>query len=362
MLKAPYTDFDSTLTPDGVAFPSLDIPETSVRDSGLWGQTSYPSDYRQLLRARTKGEYENAYELYQMSTGGLASKHTKRLEMCGSSAMFLRHKETGKIKVASSACHLRFCPICAKKRAGEVTERITKWLETTENARLITLTIKHSRKPLREQLDYLIASWRKLYKSESWRYWVSAGVWVIQVTYNRKRSEWHPHLHILTVGKFYPQEILKKDWKRASGGSFIVDIRGLGQAKEAAKYVGRYVGRACNLSDVPKVRWKELYWSLNGKRLFGEFGTGKGDERLLARVKRSDLDEWEKLGFFKDIVKSIPFDPASRAIMHAWQSGKALEKILKVPKRIVDYNLNGDITVWDFPEEGFFNAYTITAE
>jgi hypothetical protein len=351
----------SDFLPMESASASLDIPETSVRDSGYRDKFLPSSDYRIHLRERTNGEYENAEELYYMATGRESSKHCKRLNMCGSSAMFLCHKESGMIKVASSACHLRFCPICAKKRANEVTERITQWLEKTENPRLITLTIKHTKKPLREQLDNLIACWRKLYKSEQWKEYVTAGVWVIQITYNRKRCEWHPHLHILTVGKFFPVDILRKVWCRITGGSFVVDIRGLGQAKEAAKYVGRYVGRACNLGDIPKKHWVELYWSLNGKRLFGEFGTGRGEEKLLVRTKRSDLDEWEKIGFFEDIIKSLSFDRDSQLIYRAWKTGEPLQKILKVPKRIVDVNLNGDLTIWEFPEEGFFNAYTIAS-
>jgi len=338
---------------------SLDIPETSVRDSGYGANSSLTSDYRNILRDRTKGEYNRAYKLYHLATGRLQSKHCKRLNMCGSAAQFLRHKETGQIKVASSACHLRFCPICAKRRSLEVTERILNWMGKKEVIRFITLTQKHSNRPLRVQIDDLIKSWRKLYKGESWQRYVTAGVWALQVTYNKDNATWHPHLHMLVRGKYYPQEILSQDWLKASGNSFITDCRRVGSKKKAAEYIGRYVGRASSLDKIPESEYVNYYWGLNGKRLFGEFGTGKGDERLLAKVKRSDLDEWEKLANWDDVIKSMPFDKQARLIYKAWKTNTPLQKILKIPKRIVDYNLQGDFQVWEFPELECFSIHAV---
>jgi len=359
--------------PNGLAPTSLDFPETSVREPAAGINSSgplipevpsgnTPDDYRVILRSRHGDHYHHAEKFYRMCTGGWSSKHAKRLNMCGSSAMFLRHRETGEVKVGSSACHLRYCPICAARRAAEVSGRIFEWLQHQENPRLITLTIRHSHRRLADQITDLLTFWRRLYKSDNWAKWVRAGVWVLQVTYNRKRCEWHPHLHVLTVGKYYPHQQLQRDWKRASGGSTIVDIRGIGQPKEAAKYVGRYVGRAANLAEIPEGRWIELYWGLKGRRLFGEFGTPKGEERLLARTKRSDLDEWEKLGFFSDVVKSVHFDDNAWAILQAWKHNRPLNELLKVPRRMVDHNQNGDLMVWEFNEGDYFNAYRISSE
>jgi len=351
----------------------LDFPETSVRESGyrddspapltpMNGTGNVPTDFRTILRNRDLDEYLAAEELYRMATGGYSSKPAKRLNMCGSSAMFMRDKETGMVKVSSSACHLRFCPMCARKRASEVSDRIYEWLKEQENPRFITLTLRHSHRRLDEQISDLLDSWRRLYKSDEWNRWVRAGVWVLQITYNRKRCEWHPHLHILTVGKFYPIENLRRDWKRASRGSYIVDIEGIGQPEQAAKYVGRYVGRACKLTEIPKSRWIELYWGIKGRRLFGEFGTGKGEERLLRRTKRSELSEWEPIGFFSDVVKSAPFDQNAFEILSAWKYNRPLPKLLKIPKRIVDYNLQGELMVWEFLESGEWYAYQAIGE
>jgi len=110
--------------------------------------------------------------------------------------------------------------------------------------RFVTLTLRHSKKPLREQLHHLRTSFRRLRQRRVWRDHVHGGLAVVELTRNRKTSSWHPHLHCAVAGDYFPHQLLKREWLNASRSSCVVDIRCIWTIEGAVDYLCKYLTKS----------------------------------------------------------------------------------------------------------------------
>lgn len=184
----------------------------------------------------------------------------------------------------TNACHDRFCPICAVKRSAERAERLVlqvaealRWNKRAA-VRFLTLTVANpSLGKLAETLDKMQGSWRKLRRLKYFKERVLGGFKSLEITYNSKNKTWHPHFHILLIGRFVEQGWLADNWEKYTGAR-IVDIRRTGslekQVKEVAKYITKFTDKEGNLdavfSDVDA--FYELQKALSGRRVITTFG------------------------------------------------------------------------------------------
>lgn len=112
-----------------------------------------------------------------------------------------------------------------------------------------------------------------------------------------KDGRWHPHLHIIAQGRFYPQHELAEDWRKASGTSLIADIRAIRNADVAMRYVTKYVsnGIDASLIDDPK-SLDEYIAATKGQRTYNALGDWKAPDDNDAEPLRwksiSTLPEW----------------------------------------------------------------------
>jgi len=309
-------------------------------------------DFRRMQRERCGDEWLRGRNLYFLSTGMESSKHVKHYDDCCTGASMYHNRETGELKVISGACNLRWCPICARKKAFKVSQDITAWLADYESPRFLTLTMKHSKLPLGEQIDKFQEAWRKFYRSEEFKGHVDQAIWAFQITWNNKRREWHPHLHILYKGSYWDKMEIRRLWRICSKGSYIIDIRKTDDREECIKYIARYVGRPCSLEGIPESKYAELYYGTKGRRMFGQVGAKK--PRIIQPPQKLDRSKWVKLGSLKQMIQFAQWDWDSWRIIKAWISGEPIFDILEPMKDcIVDYNLNGDLCMWTFEGEHF---------
>jgi hypothetical protein len=112
--------------------------------------------------------------------------------------------------------------------------------------RFITLTLQHSDTPLADQIKHLYHSFSRLRAMKCWTSTQRGGSCSLEVKWKFENRRWHPHLHIISHGTYLDKHDLSNAWKKATGGSYIVDIRVLKDAKEAAFYVGKYVSKGTN--------------------------------------------------------------------------------------------------------------------
>jgi len=173
----------------------------------------------------------------------------------------------GCVKVAPVSCGISFCPDCGLRRRVRLQEKVRKSFSLMKNPRFLTLTVKNMDRLSGDVLSELKKTFGKLRRTKRWLRYVQGGEYVLEIPWTKAKG-WHPHIHVLFDGRYYPQDELAEDWKKAGGGD-VVDVRKAdqGSAAELCKYISK--GHAF-VSDPRAVR--ELFAATSGKRLAGSFG------------------------------------------------------------------------------------------
>lgn len=159
--------------------------------------------------------------------------HVREWELSGESR--LRH--------ANFCKRFLICPCCAARRASKLVTAYAGKVEVVQDTRpelipiMITLTIRNGPN-LPERLRHLKDSWTRMMNEKrkgasassrnepiEWNK-VHGSVRAIEVTYNKKTGEWHPHIHVFAlVSDYLSQAHLSAEWERFTGDSMIVDVR-----------------------------------------------------------------------------------------------------------------------------------------
>ena len=118
--------------------------------------------YREFLISGDRQAIAAARALYEQIDARDGKHRTIKFNTCRSFARFVRHKQTGEIRVASSRCKLRWCPLCRRSDRYIITQSVKSWLESGVKGKFLTLTLKHSKAPLSEQIDRLYKSFARM--------------------------------------------------------------------------------------------------------------------------------------------------------------------------------------------------------
>jgi len=101
---------------------------------------------------------------------------------------------------------------------------------------------------------------------------VTAGVGVIETTYNKQTQQWHLHLHLIIDGSFFPQKLLSKAWLEVTGDSPICDIRPVPDRRKAVAYMAEYVAKPVELHTWDDDVICEFADAMHGVRMVMTFG------------------------------------------------------------------------------------------
>lgn len=232
---------------------------------------------------------------------------------CGSNCFILRSKsDPTQVRLAASGCHDRFCLPCAQARSRTIAANVAAYLRD-RRARFVTLTLKHSDRPLREELDRLYAAFKALRKAPLWKRTQTGGVAFLELKRSRDRLSWHPHLHILTQGKFLDVQKLSLLWKSITTDSHIVDVRLPKDSAQAITYVTKYASKPFDPSLFDdETTLQEAIEALNHRRMALTFGNWKG----LQMTEKPSEDQWEFLDTLEGIAsKAQQGDTAALEIL-----------------------------------------------
>lgn len=203
----------------------------------------------------------------------VSDRRIDRFDRCGSDAWVLEARDTpGLYAVASNHCRDRFCQPCAAERANRIARNLREALGQ-HPLRFVTLTLRTAGEPLAESLDRLYRSFGRLRRTKLWRTTVDGGAACLEIKWQVESQRWHPHLHLLVTGKYLPQKALSAAWLRASGDSYIVDVRLVRNADSVSSYVAKYATKPLNSSfiAIPN-RLDEAVLALRGRRMVLTFG------------------------------------------------------------------------------------------
>ncbi|KKM95344.1 hypothetical protein LCGC14_1189170 [marine sediment metagenome] len=277
-----------------------------------------PPDYfRDHLTRNCMPEIVATRQLYEYLDSIHTTTKIENFDACKRFGWFVRHVDTGRVKIASRSCKLRWCPLCSNSKKYLLASETKEWLETVEKPKFLTLTLKHSENELVNQIDNLYKSFRKLRLMKCYKKLFKGGVWFFQIKKSDKDDLWHPHLHCVIDSKYIDWTKLWKAWLTITRSSKVVDIRSVKDPDQVAEYVARYAARPSDLAKLELPDQLELVEALHGRRLVGTWGTARG--MSLSPSKPQDADKWKNVGSWGIIASLFDEDIRAKAIWKAFK-------------------------------------------
>lgn len=251
-----------------------------------------------LAHARTKKQRSRIIHALLNDHRQGSERRAEKLAGCCSQPAFYR-REDGMPALSMQRCRDRACPLCAGIRGKQACEKVAALAKRMSSPRLITLTLTSSDEALSSQIDRLFLCFRDLRRTVLWKKHVKGGVFTLEVTFNADRSRWHPHLHILVDGDFFPQPLLRSAWEQITGDSFIVDVRAVYNRDNAANYIASYVAKPIDAHGWTDETICTFLHECKGRRFIGTFGkchTTKisgDDDTPQPKIEKIICDAWE---------------------------------------------------------------------
>lgn len=200
----------------------------------------------------------------------------RKLEGCCVHPVVLGRDDDERLLFRECRCRSRICPYCRECRRREVVEQLTATMDRMDSTRFMTFTLLSSDAPLGEQLARLRACFGRLRRTKLWKLRAAGGLYTVEVTYNPKTGQWHPHIHVVAEGSYIPQRELASEWERITGDSRIVDIRACRSRRQAVKYLAEYVQKTSDVEKFPMEVMAEWALQVHGLRFVAKFGTMYG--------------------------------------------------------------------------------------
>jgi Replication protein len=266
--------------------PELPTPhETEFRHS------AWAAKREQVGQALTEAN-SSVSQLYAFST-------------CGSEATICYDQDEKRYFMQGKYCHCRFCEPCMRAKANLLAANFREITNTDKphQFRFLTLTLKHSDAPLKDQIKKLRDSFVKLRKTPMWETNCEGGAGILEIKWDKNTGEWHPHFHVIMQGDPIQKQRISDAWNKITGGSFIIDIRALDSRKDAAYYIAKYVAKGSNLDLwYNRTAAVEFVNAMRGQRSMFTFGCWRGLKLLRQPPRR---ENWTRVGSLTEIIKMM---------------------------------------------------------
>ena len=204
-----------------------------------------------------------------------------KLASCCSQPQIISLNNGERYYLTESRCRSRLCPRCSKIRARMLAQRVGALVHHMDSPRFLTLTIRSHPGDLRDLLKFLRTRFAMLRRTLYWKSLVRGGIYTVEITWNAKSKEWHPHLHAIIDGNYIPQADLVKVWSQVVGDDAGVDIRKVSSIRKISNYLAAYVSKSCDLSNLPPdqlVEWAIETHALRLAQTFGSYHANKPSE------------------------------------------------------------------------------------
>lgn len=239
-----------------------------------------------------------------------------RFAMCGSFASIMISDDDPPIyAVRSRTCKQRFCLPCQQDRGRLIAANLREKLPRVQ-IRFLTLTVRAKDLPLVDALDHLYTSFTRLRRSKIWNQHVEGGLAILEIGWRPEHDRWHPHLHVLFQGKYFPHEALRLAWHRITTDSYIIHIKPAGSVDALADYLAKYLTKSMSLGVWSRPdRLREVMVATHGRKFLFSFGSW---HRLKLLELPEDPHSWSWLCSADDLLLDArDGDPVALAIATA---------------------------------------------
>lgn len=282
------------------ALTSLDDSETF---DDLVLQTTHAQ--RRIHRAWASERAKIVYAFASSENEKLIKRGYTIAQCCSSPMVML--SGGGDVSLCPIRCRDRLCPLCALRRAREAAEKYGVAVATMDSARHLVLTAPAIDAPLAEQLRGMQDAMKRLRQHRVWKQRVDGGLYTIEVTFNARSGQWHPHLHVIIDGEYFPHHELMDAWRQAlstcdlwsdlqPGDRVIVNISAVHNRKQLARYIAKYIAKPAELCSWSLSCIREYSLAVAGKRMMHTFGTLHGVKLGVDDANESDPESRSLIG------------------------------------------------------------------
>lgn len=287
-----------------------------------------------IMDKSTKKKRKNgvlAYFMGKLVSENLVTPETlERIKECNTFMMMVADETMEKKKQhKGNTCKNRFCPICAWKKSKKDALALSvmmAYLKQEEKKEFIFLTLTAPNVPaeeLNDEIKHYNQSFQRLMQRKEVKQIVKGYARKLEITYNEKRNDYHPHFHVLiAVNKSYftdTKQYINRDrwlelWQQVTRNPMItqVDVRKVKNSKDDKVYeIAKYSAKDSDYLINQEV-FEVFYKALKGKRLIVYSGLFK---EAMTKFKNGELDEYKE----KDMTKYV------YAIMYNWSGKEYLE-------------------------------------
>lgn len=228
---------------------------------------------------------------------------SERMFECGSTLQFAINNTGERRLYRANFCKDRMCPACQKRRSLVVFHQVKNVCTAiakdhpTHRYLLLTLTVPNVKiEDLPSTISDMAKAWKRLTLRKEFKDATKGWFRTLEVTYNAKRDDYHPHYHVLVCvpSNFFAKNYIKQDrwlelWQEAMRDPSItqIDVRvikpnpkkvGSDAITSAAAEVGKYATKPSDY--LIKIPAKERYMAV--KKVVQELSEGLNRRKLVA--------------------------------------------------------------------------------
>src|SRR4030065_1791946 len=212
----------------------------------------------------------------------------------------------GDYRISGMKCRDRLCPSCQVIRSRKLVHKYYDLTRGMSYPVLLTLTLKAGA-DLSERIKHFTQSFKRLKEGFLWKENVKGYVAAKEIKASRDKDGsyrgWYVHCHLLIdLPAYVEQEAFSKAWKKATGDSFICDIR---KADENGfEEVLKYITKITDFCE-DKHLLAQFVEATHGQRMISTGGNLYGflkDESLDEKT-----DEWVYIGSLKEVMERVNY-------------------------------------------------------
>ena len=228
---------------------------------------------------------------------------SERMFDCGSTLQYAINNAGERRLYRANFCRDRMCPACQKRRSLVVFHQVRNVCSSiakdypTYKYILLTLTVPNvSIEDLPSMISDMTKAWKRLTLRKEFTTATKGWFRTLEVTYSRKRDDYHPHYHVLVCvpSGYFTKGYIKQSrwlelWQEAMRDPYItqVDVRkvkpnpkkvGVDAITSAAAEVGKYATKPSDY--ISKIPSKERY--IASEKIVRELAEGLSGRKLVA--------------------------------------------------------------------------------
>lgn len=252
---------------------------------------------------------EKLLEMYKK----IDKKKAERLKDCGTFLEFKKLADNSMKLHKANFCKVRLCPMCSWRRSEKIFAQVSKIMDVAEqdNYRFLflTLTIENCQgEDLKNTIDGMLEGFDRMFRLKKIKDTVKGWFRALEVTYNKDKNTYHPHLHICLAVKssyFKKTYISQATWSDIWRKSVRVDytpichIQTIKNGKKGVCEASKYAVKSTDILGSLEVL-KILDKCLNKRRLIAFGGLFK---KLQKELNLDDAEDGNLVNVETDFVR-----------------------------------------------------------